>query len=561
MKDANTGKRKHKLLKQKSVKVRHVSPQARGRHQTFRQEVATLHQEIFRRNQDRINEAVYGYTPAFRRYEREYAKGVQTYERRIAQATLTKALQRAQIVYVGDYHTLSQARRSFLRMLRMLPPDRPVTLALEFVEGRHQKAIDAYMAREHDEDGFLQRIKHHSHWLFGSWPSFRDIFDLARERGYRVIGIDSAGRGGRGSALSQRDRYAARRIADAWKKRPDDLVMVLTGELHIAPRHLPDEVDRLIAEMPRQRMIIYQNCERIYGALQERGLEHEVEAVQISREAYCLINTPPIVCQQSFLNWLHRDEDGDPIEEPEQTFKEYVRLIASFFDLPVNDAVDDVELTTVVDLTFLSRLRRRGDFSAHDMRLIREQILQSESYYIPRARMVYLGNLSVNHVSEEATHFLRHVCANANDPKLLVDAFYARCFEEALGFLGSKIINHKRKRAGLSYFRRLLRDRRAAPGERTLARLVLMHARMESGARVRGMAQVYECDADMFNAVTHVLGYRLGDKLYYGLVQGHLRKAEVRDLFFDTFATEGSALTTYLYLKVKTQKVRVPKRL
>lgn len=542
-------------------KHKHASPQARGRRQTFRQEVVALHRAIFRHNQQRINASVYGYTPAFRRYEREYAKGVQTYQQRARPQALIRALGQVDVVYVGDYHTLAQARRSFLRLLRRIPADRPVTVALEFVEGKHQGAIDAYMAGEIDDPTFLRAIKHHSHWLFGSWPSFKEIFELARTRQYRVIGIDSDGRGGRGSSLVQRDRYAARRITDAWNERPDDLIMVLTGELHIAPTHLPQQVTKLLKDEKRTQLIVYQNCEKIYAALQERGLEHDVDVVQVARDQYCLINTPPIVCQQSFLNWLYSDEDGEQIEEPEQSFKEYVRLIASFFDLPVGDAVDDVELTTVIDLSFLARLRRRGDFSARDVQTIKRQILSSESYYIPRAKMVYLGNLSVNHVSEEATHFLRHVCANAMEPKLLVDAFYARCLEEALGFLGSKIINHKRKRASMKYFRRLVQAKNAHPDEKRLARLVLRHARMESGERVRGMAEVYACDADMFNAITHVLGYRLGDKLYYGLVQGHLRKPEIRELFFDTFEEEGTALMNYLFLKARTDKVKVPERL
>ena len=65
----------------------------------------------------------------------------------------------------------------------------------------------------------------------------------------------------------------------------------------------------------------------------------------------------------------------------------------------------------------------------------------------------------------------------------------------------------------------------------------------------------------MFNAITHILGYLLGDRLYYSLVQGHLRKEQVRELFFDTFRQEGSAWASYLYLKARTEKVRIPERL
>ena len=183
----------------------------------------------------------------------------------------------------------------------------------------------------------------------------------------------------------------------------------------------------------------------------------------------------------------------------------------------------------------------------------------SESYYIPRAKMVYLGNLSVNHASEEATHFLRHISGrHASEPKLLIDAFYARCLEEALGFLGSKVINHKRTCPSPQFFERSLRSRTSTAREKELASLVLKHTRMEEGKPARGMAEVYECDVDMFNAVTHVIGYRIGNKLYYALLDGHIDKEEIREMFFDSFEEEGSALASFLYVNTRLLDVNVP---
>ena len=219
------------------------------------------------------------------------------------------------------------------------------------------------------------------------------------------------------------------------------------------------------------------------------------------------------------------------------------------------------EVASVVDLSFLSRLRKRGDFTASDMRHLKRQILRSESYFIPRARMVYLGNLSINHSAEEATHFLRDVCAKPRDPKLLVDAFYARCLEEALGFLGSKLINHKRKTVNLAQLTRMARSSHADEGERYVAKLVCKHIAMERGTKVRGMSEVYECDADAFNVVTHVLGYRLGELLYYGMVGGAVAKEQIRELFFENWEDEGAALTTYLVLAARTRDVRTPERM
>ena len=534
-----------------------------GARKTFRQEVVDLHREIFRRNQQRINDSVAGYSPAFKRYEEEYKRGVTSYRKRASFAALDKAIARSDVVYVGDYHTLPQAQRSFLRLLRRLPADQTVILAMEFVQGRHQNVVDAYVRGEVNDAEFLAGIDHENHWMFSGWASFKPIFELARERAYYVLAIDTLAKGPAGTALEARDRYASKRIAKAMARHPEALVMVFIGELHVAPTHLPARVDDLLAVQERKArsLIIYQNCEEIYWALERKGVEHDTELVEVAKDQYCVMNTLPIVSQQSFLNWFEYDDESQALEAPEENFKEFAQLIAAFFDIELGHALDDVEVTTIVDLSFLERLQRRGDFSDHDMELIQKQILQSESYFIPRAKMVYLGNLSVNHAAEEATHFLRHVCADITDPQLLVDAFYARALEEAIAFMGSKLINHKRKCARDDYFEKVLRRRKSTAQEKEIARLVLKHSHMQQGKRVRGMDEIYDVDAEMFNALTHIIGYQLGERMYYGLVDGWWTKEQARHMFFHSFTEEGEALTTYLYLVSMMADVKVPERL
>lgn len=526
-----------------------------------RQEIVALHRAIFKHNEKIINESVYGYTPAFKKYQRAYAAYVRRYESIADTAALEAAIAEAQIVYVGDYHTLHQARRSFGRLLEHLPPARPVTVALEFIQGRHQALLDAYMQDELSETQFLKQTSQGTPEMAHAWRSFRPILETAKLRGYRVIGINSLGSGNAGSSLQRRDRYAARCLHKELQRmeNPDHLVMVLIGELHVAPCHLPKEVQDLI-KAPIKDLVVYQNCEKIYFALEQKGLEHDVNLVRLSPREYCLLYTPPVICQQSFLNWLELDEETSEPEAATHAFKEQARTIAEFFDLPIGDALDDVEITTVADLSFLSRLRKRGDFSAQDMQAIRHQILRSESYYIPRARMAYLGNVSVNHTSEEATHFLRHVSSGCLEPDTIMDKFYARCIEEAVGFLGSKIINHKRHCPDDVDFARMTRSRSISAFDRFVARLVMKHIKMEQGQKIRGLREVYDCDRDLFNAVTHSLGYRLGNRLYYGLISGKIAKDQARKLFFTRLEEAGSGLTTYLYLAHRTKNVRLPER-
>lgn len=520
----------------------------------FRAQLIELHRKLYKRNRARINASVVGYTPAFRAYERQYEKAVRTFQKRATFEELDKKLAAADLIYVGDYHTLKQAQRGFVRLLRRIPDDRPLIVALEFMEGRQQPLVDKWLRGEISDDDLAKGAEASPQWALGGWPSFKQIFELAKERGARVVAIDLRGRGAAGKSLVARDQYAARRIAHALAEAPNARVMTLVGELHISPDHLPRQVDAVLAEK-HKRLLIYQSAHEIYWQLAEKGREQDIELVRIAADAYALLGTTPIIAQQSFLNWVDVDPEED-LESPEENFKEYCRVIGSFFGIPLGSALDDVEVTTVVNLSFLDRLRRRGDFSAADMRRIKQQILNSESYFIPRAKMVYLGKLSINHAAEEATHYIRYICTGTQEPALLIDAFYARCMEEAIGFLGSKLLNHRRKAPSIDRLRRS-----GNPADRVLGRAVAAHAKLEAGEKVRNMRAIYEADVELFNAITHVIGYRLGERLYYGLVGGDIAKDQIRDLFYERFEEEGSALTTFFYLVAQTRAVKVPDRL
>jgi len=67
-------------------------------------------------------------------------------------------------------------------------------------------------------------------------------------------------------------------------------------------------------------------------------------------------------------------------------------------------------------------------------------------------------------------------------------------------------------------------------------------------------------NAELFNAVTHILGYILGDQLYYALVRGRMSREVARRLYFEPFEEEGSALMRYLELTARVGRIRTPKR-
>lgn len=527
---------------------------------TARQEIGRLQRRLFERQRRLISASVLGHTPAFRAYEERYRRRVRRSLREATAAEFLACAASADIVYVGDYHTLKQAQRSFLKLVQKLGPRRrPTLLALEFVQGRHQDALDAYLAGRLREATFLERIDYRRHQRFDVWPHFKPLFDEARKQRLPIIAIDRPG------TLPERDAYAARRIAAALAEAPEGAqLLVLTGQLHVAPPHLPAAVDAALAQrgLGKSSLVAYQNCEALYWQLQEAGREHEVEALVVRPGEWCLINTPPVIVQQSYLDWIDGGFEPVEVDAPERRFKELARLVARFLRLEgptLRAALAEVSVYTAGDLSFLRTLPARG-FSAREIALIEQQILGRESYYIPRAKIAYLANLSVNHAAEEATHFLRHVVSGAGDePRGLLDGFYARALEEAYAFCGSKIVNPRRKCPHEPEFEKLARGKDL---NAEVARQVLDHKRIERGERSLGaLRRLYRArGADLFNAVTHSLGYMLGDRLYYALASGRMLKSEVRALFLDPLEDDGVPFVTYLELAHRLADVRLPPR-
>ncbi len=533
---------------------------------TAREEIDRIQRRLFARQKRLIAASVHGSNADFRAYEARVQKRVRTFNREATYGELLHAVSTADLVYVGDYHTLKQAQRSFLKLVQRRWPNRPLLLALEFVQGRHQAALDDYLSSKIGEETFLARIEYRRHLRFDVWPHFRTIFEEARKQKLKAIAIDLIGT--RSTTLAERDTYAARRIAAAMEANPGAQLFCLAGQLHIAPPHLPAAVSRELAKRGHSlpSLSVYQNCEAIWFSLQASGRALETEAVLVRPGEWCLLNTPPVVAQQSYLDWIDGGEsplDGDS-DRVERRFKELALLVAKFLDLDskkLRHELAHFSVFTAGDLSFLRTLPSRG-FSKTEIKQIERQILSRESYFIPRAKAAYLANLSVNHAAEEASHFLRHIASGAGDEaRPLLDGFYSRALEEAFAFFGSKIVNPRRKCAQEIDWLRLA-HRAPDAFTRDVARMVLRHLRIERGeTRRSALRDIYaSAGPELFNAVTHALGYLLGEKLYYALAAGRIAKSELRELFLDPLEDEGAPLLVYLDLTTRLRDLVVPRQ-
>src|SRR5262249_583585 len=136
-----------------------------------------------------------GSSPMFRRYEARYRRATKSYARVCSAADVRKTACAADIVYVGDYHTLKLAQVGYLEIAReAVRTGRRVVLALELVEGRHQPALDDFLMGKLDESRFLEAIGHPYRGAFDIWPNFAPVLELARDKNLKVLAIDKRSR-------------------------------------------------------------------------------------------------------------------------------------------------------------------------------------------------------------------------------------------------------------------------------------------------------------------------------------------------------------------------------
>ncbi len=496
----------------------------------------SLQRSLYRHQHRQIRSTVAGASASFRRYEAEYEKATRTFQRETTLDAVDERVAKADLVYVGDYHTLKAAQTGYLRLAqRALTSKRRVVLALEFVEARHQKLLERFLRGELSEGAFLMRIGHPYRGEFDIWPHFRPIFELAKAHQLEMVAIDRRATGPRSLAL--RDEAAAEAIAQVARAPDRPLVLVLVGQFHIAPSHLPARVRAALGEARREHLLVYQNADGVYWRLAARGLAGHVDAVELGPDAFALVSASPVVCQRSFLDYVEAERGDAPLDETglPETFKRLAREIGRVVGVDVRRELPKVGVVTADDLDAFEQLTRRARFSPSERSHLKKHLLTRESAYVPRAKVAWLASLSLNHAAEEAAHFVRHVAAGEamGKTRLRGEAFWARCLEEALGFFGSKLVNPTRTCTPLDEWVRLFRE--GSREDRRTAAFVLALSAADRGAPGAAAMLLPLSPLPLFHAVSHALGYLLGEALFRAFEAGAVDRATIKRLFVDPF--------------------------
>lgn len=379
---------------------------------------------------------------AFDQYAKQLPSEFRGRWRAVSMDELLKAVTASDVTFGSDFHAHSQSQRAHVRVLRSLPPERPVVLALECLCVEDEPAIDAYLAGEMTEAEFLQACDWTNVWGF-PWSHYQPIFEIAKKNGMHIRGLSRKQDVKRQAALEKRDDRMAADIAEMQALFPGALIYVLVGELHLAHAHLPEAWQN--AAPDSRAVIIYQDAEALYFRLAEQARDQAVDVLRRG-ERFCLMVSPPWVKWQSYLMYLEQTYDRELDEEASIDYSDSIKSLVELFarDLKIEVATMHLQVYTPASKEALKQFKKNLDRKLWPILL--RHLEDDRSFLLPRHGLIYLSNPTLNRAASLAGEFLHAQLSLRLEPLWHgPDVFECLIWREAVAFFFSKWINPKRK--------------------------------------------------------------------------------------------------------------------
>ncbi len=474
-----------------------------------------LQRRIYR-SLEREARSLLGDTPAaIQKYERERNRDFLGRHTISTRQQLIDAVRAADVTWIGDYHTLGQSQRTALRIMRdAVKSGENWMIGLELIPSQYQDVLDRYQAGRLSLEAFHAKIRYREEWGF-PWKNYAPIFEWARKHSVRIIALnrpraliyrdfkqDFTARETVSSVdLHERDLWAAGivtdQFAEAQRLNSGRLrMLVLYGELHAARAHLAAKLTRVslaFLNKPLRSLSIHQNHDATYWRLAEKERELHAQVLKLGSDAWCVLTTPPWARLQSLIASIE-GQDLEDSDGPDDLYwmKKYGETIASFLGLRC-PSFESVTLKTIENADFVESLDpKRGDST----QLAQSLMGANQRFYLPGHELAYLAVPSLNGVAELAALHVYHSQKKSSPPASLV---HAKVLESAFAFLGSLILNPRRKCDLRNDLKRRIRQLHA--GARA------SHAG-ELDARQLAVALLDRRQADTHTALTRTLGAR-----------------------------------------------------
>jgi uncharacterized iron-regulated protein len=459
-----------------------------------------------------------------RKYLREFNEAFRQYDSLLDSQQLQNALHAADVMLIGDYHALPAAQRHAALLLeqRAMAGDRPVVLGVETIFARDQHILDEWWRREIDESELRQRIRFDLDWGY-DWTPFHSLLVTARDHAEALYGLDCMPREDL-RKIGARDRHAAAKLAEVRERHPNAVILVLFGESHLAPGHLPRVLHQ---QLPGEKILtVLQNVDALYWrAAGERS--DKVEAVRVNDNVLCVFNATPLEKYESYRLFLDQWSRADEGPDFAPTIYNLIDSLARFLEINRYAPHNGTQPKFLVDMLpevyggasdgMLRRLLARKGMAELERETMLASVEERGSVYLPQVNSFYVRQFQMVHAAEDATRFLHHACrglphrinGHGVPPRRgEIDEFYVRVIEHAVAYFGSRVLYPAREAAH-------------ADDEMPLSRAACEKAALTA---MRGGNGKVETSARAW-------GYRIGSEIYGAYLAGKVAPSALRRLF------------------------------
>ena len=474
-------------------------------------------------------------THSRRKYLRDFNRAFRNYDSVLDSQQIQAALLAADVVLIGDYHALPAAQRYAASLLeqRALAGDRPVVLGVETIFARDQHVVDEWWRREIDEAELRQRIRFDLDWGY-DWAPFYELLVSARDHAEALYGLDCMPREDL-RKIGARDRHAAVKIAEIRQRHPNAVILVLFGESHLAPGHLPRALRKALPDA--KLLTVLQNIDALYWhAAGERA--DKVEGVRVKDDVLCVFNATPLEKYENYRLFLDQWSRVDEGPDFAPTIYNLIESLTRFLEINRYAPHNGTQPKFLVDMlpevhgrssdAMLRRLLTRRGVAEEECESMLTQVEERGSAYLRQVNAFYVRQFQMMHVAEDVARFLHQACqglprwvgghmvdgqsaetesVNGNGRRTTIDDFYTRVIEHAVAYFGSRVLHPSHP---------------AAPEDDSQ----LSRAACEKAAQA-----AVRSDRDKFESSAQELGYRIGSQIYAAYLAGKVAPSGLRRLF------------------------------
>lgn len=513
-----------------------------------------IRKELYRQMEAQVSIRLGGEDKELVNYRKDYNKEFNKKWRSSTREELYRRLQNSRLVLMGDFHALSQSQKTHWRVLKNFLSPKPLVLCLECFEAEDQPLIDKFMAGKMSEREFLKAIEWAKKWGF-PWDHYRSMIRWAQQKKIPVYGLNRAVKKRSAASLKSRDIFAAQKIHGILQKHPDAIVFTVYGDLHLAQGHLPAQILKLEGSTFKKKIFrLFQNAEKIYFQILEKELESSVDVVELSQEAFCLLNVPPWVKWQNYLMYLEQTYDLGLEEDESVDYTDHISRYVKIISEELGEVLtcDDLSVYTAQDPQFWAQLQEH--FGPKELRWLETLIEDGNSFYLPGLGVGYLARPTVNHAATLAAKYV-HAKLNKSDVNFfdMPKDFLRQIWIEGMAYFGSKIINHKRKTDTVMDIRAAVASRGTTGSEKEPLMLALsqkMNELMMISGRAHGRAVLQPKKKRSYLMASTLLGGMMGERLYGAYRKGLLSRESVLSFMKKSLKQENFNVAYYEMMEI-----------